>query len=246
MIKTLIADDEKHARERLKDLLAPYNEFKIAAEAKNGNQALEMIIVHQPQVAFLDINMPGISVFNSIPSLNQPPIIIFQTAYSEYAVEAFNINALDYLMKPVSRERLEKTIHKIREKLSTHARSSERPDPGSHHSTADKTDRISIHTRGKIKIIPIQDIRKICFEDGLSFIYTPEGRFMTDRFLNYYEAKLADSGFFRTNRANLVNLSYIESIHKMFKSRYLVELKDKSRVDLSRRKAVELKKLINF
>ena len=98
MIKTLIADDEKHARERLKELLVSFEIFDITAEAATGNEALEKIIMHKPDVAFLDINMPGISVFSTLPSLSHPPIIIFQTAYSEYAVEAYNINALDYIM----------------------------------------------------------------------------------------------------------------------------------------------------
>ncbi|MCK5451690.1 MAG: response regulator, partial [Candidatus Omnitrophica bacterium] len=117
MIKTLIADDEKHARERLKELLVTFEIFDITAEAATGNEALEKIIMHKPDVAFLDINMPGISVFSTLPSLSHPPIIIFQTAYSEYAVEAYNINALDYIMKPFSRERLEKTVCKIQEKM---------------------------------------------------------------------------------------------------------------------------------
>ena len=112
MIKTLIADDEKHARERLKELLLAFEIFDITAEAATGDEALEKIIMHKQDVAFLDINMPGISVFNTLPSLSHPPIIIFQTAYSEYAADAFNINALDYIMKPFSRERFEKTVGK--------------------------------------------------------------------------------------------------------------------------------------
>jgi len=246
MIKTLIADDEKHARERLKELLVAFEIFDITAEAATGNEALEKIIMHKPDVAFLDINMPGISVFSTLPSLSHPPIIIFQTAYSEYAVEAYNINALDYIMKPFSRERLEKTVGKIQEKMYAQSQSLEASAGKVGESASGKTEIISIKVRGTIKIIQVKDIQKICFEDGLSFIYTHEGRYMTDKYLNYYENKLVNSGFFRTNRANLVNLDYIESIHHMFKGRYLVELKDKSRVDLSRRKAVTLKKIIDF
>ena len=246
MIQTLIADDEKHARERLKELLATFEMFHITAEAATGNEALEKIITHKPDVAFLDINMPGVSVLNTVSSLSHPPIIIFQTAYSEYAVEAFNINALDYIMKPISRERLEKTVEKIQEKISTQIQSPEFSTGKSGDPESEKTEIISVKVKGTIKLIQVTDIHKICFEDELSFIYTDEGRYMTDKYLNYYEKKLANSGFFRTNRASLVNLDYIESIHHMFKGRYLVELKDKSRVDLSRRKAAALKKLIDF
>ncbi len=246
MIKTLIADDERHARERLKELLVAFEIFDITAEAASGNEALEKIIMHKPDVAFLDINMPGISVFNTLSSLSRPPIIIFQTAYSEYAAEAYDIDALDYIMKPFSRERLEKTVGKIQEKMYAQNQSSDFLTGKVGESSGDKKEIIPIKVRDTIKIILVKDIQKICFEDGLSFIYTNEGRYMTDKYLNYYEKKLANSGFFRTNRANLVNLDYIESIHHMFKGRYLVELKDKSRVDLSRRKAVALKKQIDF
>jgi DNA-binding LytR/AlgR family response regulator len=246
MIKTLIADDEKHARERLKELLAAFGIFDITAEAVNGNEALEMIITHKPDVAFLDISMPGISVFSAIPSLGDPPTIIFQTAHSEFAVEAFNINALDYLMKPVSRERLAKTVDKIQEKLSGQIQLPDLSIGKSGETDSGKMEIISVKVKGAIKLIQVADIHKICFEDELSFIYTDEGRYMTDKYLNYYEKKLADSGFFRTSRANLVNLDYVESIHHMFKGNYVVELKDKSHVDLSRRKAAELKKIIEF
>ena len=246
MIKTLIADDERHARERLKELLVAFEIFDITAEAASGNEALEKIIMHKPDVAFLDINMPGISVFNTLSSLSRPPIIIFQTAYSEYAAEAYDIDALDYIMKPFSRERLEKTVGKIQEKMYAQNQSSDFLTGKVGESAGEKKEIIPIKVRDTIKIILVKDIQKICFEDGLSFIYTNEGRYMTDKYLNYYEKKLVNSGFFRTNRANLVNLDYIESIHHMFKGRYLVELKDKSRVDLSRRKAVALKKQIDF
>lgn len=246
MIKTLIADDERHARERLKELLEAFEIFDITAEAASGNEALEKIIMHKPDVAFLDINMPGISVFYTLPSLSHPPIIIFQTAYSEYAAEAYNINALDYIMKPFSRERLEKTVGKIQEKMYAQNQLPKVSAWKKAESAPEKMEIVSIKVKDTIKIIKAKDIQKICFEDGLSFIYTHEGRYMTDKYLNYYEKKLANSGFFRTNRANLVNLDYIESIYHMFKGRYLVELKDKSRVDLSRRKAVALKKRIDF
>lgn len=239
MIKTIIADDEKHARERLKELLEEFDVFDIKGEASTGTEALEMIISYKPDVAFLDINMPGISVFDSIPSLNDPPLIIFQTAYSEYATDAFDINALDYIMKPLSRERLSNTVKKIRDNLSS---STERKDESDNISA----DRITIRDSGSIRVVKVKDIQKICFEDGLSFIYTEGNKILSDKPLKHYEDRLRDMGFFRSSKANLVNLDCIKAIYPMFKGQYIIELKDSSRIDLSRRKARLLKKIMDF
>ncbi len=242
MIKTLIADDEQHAIIRLKDLLSDYDQFQIIAEAKDGTGALESIVSLNPEVVFLDINMPGVSVFKTISSLQNPPLIIFQTAHSKYAAEAFDINALDYLLKPISRERFSQTITKILDKLTPTSPILSTPPP----AEKDQTEKISIKVEDTIKIFPIEKIHKICFEEGLTFIYTTEGRFLSDRSLNYYEEKIGDQGFFRSNRANLINLDHVSAIHKAFKGNYFVELNDGSKVDLSRRKAQFLKKSLPF
>ncbi|MCG8334529.1 MAG: LytTR family transcriptional regulator DNA-binding domain-containing protein [Proteobacteria bacterium] len=241
MIKTLIADDEQHALDRLKDLISDYDQFKIIAESRDGTSALEKIVSEHPDVAFLDINMPGVSVFKTLSSLSDPPLIIFQTAHSKYAADAFEIDALDYLLKPVSKERFARAVEKIKERLQSKQKQPVSTSPG-----AEQIEKISLKIQGAIKIIPVKDIQKICFEEGLSFIYTKEGRFLSDRSLNHYESKLQEAGFFRSNRANLINLNYIATIHKAFKGNYLVELKDGSRVELSRRKAQVLKKQLEF
>jgi two-component system LytT family response regulator len=236
MITTIIADDECHARERLKEL------FDIVAEAKDGNEALQLIITHKPEVAFLDINMPGISVFQSIPSLQNQPMIIFQTAYSEHAAEAYTINALDYLLKPVRFERLEQAVQKILEKRghSTQKRqdSSETPAKPANHLT--------ITVGGKTKIIAPKDIVRISFEDGFCYLYTESEKMISDKFLNYYEEKLTGSNFFRTSRTDIINLDRIAMIHKEIEGMYIIEMKNGMRIDLSRRKAQQLKEFIDF
>ena len=241
MINVIIADDEKHARERLRELLEESGFFNIAGEASTSHEAFEMIVTQKPDVAFLDIDMPGISIFDTISSLNDPPIIIFQTAYSEYAAEAFNINALDYLMKPLRRDRMNQAVQKIQERMSLKIEESEKKVPD-----ASKLEKITVRDRGAIKLVQVKDILKICFEEGLCFIYTDERKFLSDKTLTHYEERLKDQGFFRSSRANLVNLDFIEKIHPMFQGSYLIELKDKSRVELSRRKAQILKKMIEF
>ena len=242
MITTIMADDEKHARERLRELLDRFAVFDIVAEAVDSNEALQLIITHEPEVAFLDINMPGISVFKSIPSLQNPPLIIFQTAYSEHAAEAFDIDALDYLLKPVRYERLEKTVAKIKEKLALKTTD----QLTSSDTTTKSIDHITIKISGKTKVIAVKDIIRISFEDGFCYVYAAGDKLISDKYLNYYEEKLTGSQFFRTSRTDIINLDHIAMIHKMFQGMYTIELKNGMQVDLSRRKAKLLKKIVDF
>ena len=162
MIKTLIADDEKHAIDRLKDLLADFDQFQIIAEAKDGIGALEKIVSLKPDVAFLDINMPGVSIFKTISSLSTPPLIIFQTAHSKYAADAFDIDALDYLLKPVSRARFSKAVSKIMEKLSSaegHPVVKEQAEGPA--GVPGPIEKMSIKIQEASKIIPVREIEKI-------------------------------------------------------------------------------------
>ena len=243
MIRVLLADDEKHIRERLKEMLKKYNIFTIESEAKNGDEVIKEIISKKPDVAFLDINMPGVSVFESIPSLKNAPIIIFQTAYSEYAVNAFGINALDYLLKPISEERLDQTVEKIKKEINAKLK---KDNEESLKEIPSDIENISVKNQGRIKVIPIDEVYKITFEEGFSFIYTYEGRFLSDKYLNYYEELLKDRKFFRVSRSDLINTKYISIIHPMFKGSYVIELKNGAKIKLSRRRAGVLKKLIDF
>jgi len=240
MIKVLIADDEKHARERLKEMLGKYEIFSIEAEAKNGDEVISLIISKKPDIAFLDINMPGVSVFNTISSLKNPPVIIFQTAYSEYAVDAFGISALDYLMKPVSYERLDKTIEKIKKHF--YAADILIEEEKKH----DKIKSLTAKTAGLIKIIPVEEIYFITSDDGLTFLQTEKEKLLLDKYLNYYENILSDHNFFRANRKDLINLNLIHSIHPMFNGNYIIEMKNNEKIALSRRRTKDLKNIIDF
>lgn len=242
MIQILIADDEQHAIDRIKELLADYDQFQILALAHSGTEALEKIVDLKPDVAFLDINMPGVSVFQSIASLQAPPMVIFQTAHSKYAADAFDIDALDYIMKPISRERFTQTVAKIMGKISGSAAANRAAKP----LEQEQRTKITVKLKEGIKIIEVNDIFKICFEEGLCFIYTEEGRFISDRSLNYYEEKFNDLGFFRASRANLVNLAFVATIHKGIKGSCFIELKEGAKLEVSRRKALILKKTLGF
>lgn len=238
IITVLIADDEKPARNRLKSLLKEHNNFQIVAEAENGDEVLSMLISKSPQVAFLDINMPGASVFSTIPSLKNPPLIIFQTAYSEYGVKAFDINAVDYLLKPISKERFKTAIEKLQLNIGL----------GSSESQAENKNEsieiISIKSGDSIRVIKVKHIHKISFEDGFSFIYSGAERIYSDKSLNYYDELLKNSGFYRVSRTDIINISYISKLHPMFKGQYSVELKSNERINISRRRLQGLKELL--
>jgi two-component system LytT family response regulator len=244
MITAIIADDEAHARERLRELLGRFEgAFEILAEAGDGNEALQLIVNHKPHVAFLDINMPGISVFQSMASLQHPPLIVFQTAYSEHAARAFEIDALDYLLKPVRLERLEKTVAKIIERLT--AAAPEPQKPAETGGTGAAADHVSVTAAGKTRIVAASDIVRISVEEGFCCIYAAGEKLMSDKYLNHFEEKLGNGSFFRTSRTDLVNLRRIAMIQKEYDSSVIV-MQDGSRVEVSRRKAQELKRIMDI
>ena len=226
----------------MRELLGRFGRFDVIAEAADGNEALQLIITRRPAVAFLDINMPGVSVFESIPSLQQPPVVVFQTAYSEYAAQAYDIDALDYLLKPVRFERLEKTVARIIEKL-TSVQAGVAPPPG---PAPGLSEHVAVTIGGKTRIIPADDIVRISIENDCSCIYTADERFISDKYLNYYEEKLDGNRFFRTSRSDIISISSISSIQKLLPGEYTVELRGGKKIELSRRKAQELRKIIDF
>jgi two-component system LytT family response regulator len=242
MITAIIADDEAHARERLRELLERCSAFDIVGEAADGSEALSMIVQHVPQVAFLDINMPGVSVFTALPTLRTPPLIVFQTAYAQHAARAFDIDAIDYLLKPLRFERLEQTVARIRERIAradTAAPPAARPaEPGAPH--------IPVTINGATRLVPIRDIVRISFENGFSQLYTVREKIPSEKYLSYFEHKLAGARFFRASRTDIINLDAVAVIHKMFGGVYTIELNNGARVDLSRRKAQRLKQIIDF
>lgn len=237
-ITVLIADDEEPARNRLKSLLSNNSSFKIVYEAENGDQVFTGIIEKEPMVAFLDINMPGASVFNTIPSLKNPPLVVFQTAYSEHGVKAFDIDAVDYLLKPVSRERFNKSLNKIISVLGI-SKDSVKAD----HSDPLK-DVISVKSGETIKVIQIGDINRISSHDGFSFIHTGSEHLYSDKSLNFYSDLLEDRGFYRISRTEIINLKSINKLHPLFKGQYVVELHDGEKLTISRRRVQRLKELI--
>jgi two-component system LytT family response regulator len=216
-------------------LLSDYPGVTIVAEIADGDELIPVLRDKSIDVAFLDINMPGPLVFKTIESLARPPLIVFQTAYSEYAVDAFAIEALDYLMKPISRERFRACVTKIKKAM-------EQRDRGPEHSIT----RVTVKYGNIMKVIELPDIYAISTVEGFSYIYTEEGRFLSDRSLNYFEEMLSSSRFYRVSRGTIVNLDFVKVLHPMFKGSYSLELKNGTKVIVSRRRMGRLKELLGF
>jgi len=236
-MKALIVDDEKHARERLAWLLKELDFFSEHFEAENADEAVKIILKEEITAAFFDINMPGQPVFEVLKKMKNPPLIVFHTAYSEHAVKAFDVEAVDYLLKPVSMERLIACIEKIK-KASANKKNGNKKEEEKKY-----LQKIPVKKEGRIILINADDVVKISSEDGLSFAFTGDQKYLLDHYLNYYEENLDMEKFFRINRSDLINLKYIKNIHPMFAGNYAVELSNGEQLSLSRRKKSEFKKI---
>jgi DNA-binding LytR/AlgR family response regulator len=192
-------------------------------------------------VAFLDISMPGLSICAALASLQHPPQIVFQTAYSQHAADAFEIDAVDYLLKPVRIERLQKTLTKLRERLTPSSPPSSQlalPTVG--------PELLAVKLGSQTRLLAPADIIRISFEQGFSYLYTATEKIISDKSLAYYEQKLGAARFFRTSRSDLINLEHIALITRGFAGAQRIELRDGTHIELSRRRAVELRGIFEF
>jgi two-component system LytT family response regulator len=248
MIRTLLVDDEELARSALRRALnaAPeFEGFEIVGEAANGVEALEAIEEHRPDLVFLDIEMPGFGGFEVIQQLSNVPAIVFVTAYDEYAVRAFEANALDYLLKPVQPDRLQRALGRIRQRFA--ARSAERSreqdariaEIVAHRSGPLK--RLAARRGKRIVIVLLREIVRIEIEDKLVFACTAKERLSLEKSLGELETMLQPVGFLRISRSELVNLEMVRELAPYFSGTWRVKLANGEERDVSRERAKQLK-----
>jgi two-component system LytT family response regulator len=234
MIRTLLVDDEQPARERLRRLLAGTPDVEIVGEAEDGEQALERILETRPDLVLLDIQMPGCTGMEVAASLPSPrPHVVFCTAFDQYAVDAFELHAVDYLLKPVNQARLEKALERVR---------AGRPgDAG-----IDRAARVSPPTRfvaqrGRhYRVVPARDVLCFLSEEGLTKLQTATDHFWIPPTLNDLEARVDPRRFFRISRGAIVNLDSIQEIVPSGDGRGDIVLKNGTRLEVSRRRFREL------
>ncbi len=244
-MRVIIIDDERLAREELKSLLAQFSFIEIVDEAKNPEEGIAKIKEHKPDLIFLDIQMPGMNGFDMLKKLDEIPKVVFVTAYDEFALKAFEVKALDYLLKPVDPERLKETIQKVQqpeEEFATTLNSL----PAQKEKVLQAGDKIFIKDGEKCWFIDIAEVRMFESDGNYVKVYFDRFRPLILRSLNSLEDRLDPKLFFRANRKFIINLNWISSVENWFNGGLQVSLKDGEKVEISRRQAIRFKELMSL
>jgi len=247
MIKALIIDDEPLARMIVKEYLQKHKEIELLQECNDGFEGLKAIQQYQPDLIFLDIQMPKINGFEMLELIDQPPAVIFTTAFDEYAIKAFESHAVDYLLKPFSQERFDKAVQKMVEQrnISPVSKISE-PLLEAASQTAPQNQRIVVKNGSKIKIIPVEDVYYLEAADDYVKIFTKEGSFLKNKTMSHFEQSLDKNLFVRTHRSCIVNIQQITRIDPYEKDGHIAILKSGGRVSVSKTGYVKLKEVLGI
>lgn len=243
-IRALIVDDERLAREELKLMLKDYPDVEIIGEAKNGDEGIEMNTKLRPDLIFLDVSMPGMSGFEMIRQLDEIPNVIFITAFDEFALKAFEVSALDYLLKPVEKDRLKEALGKIQEKDDFSSEVKITPNRQNRFLTIN--DRVFIKDGERCWFVEINKIRKFESEGNYVKIFFDTFKPLVLRTLNSFEERLHPEDFFRASRKHLVNIHWIDTVENWFNGGLLLTLKDGEKIEVSRRQAIKFKDELGF
>lgn len=240
-MKTLVIDDERLARKELISLLSKYPEITIEGECSNGEEALAMIEQVQPDLIFLDVQMPGMSGFDMLDKIENVPYVIFVTAYDEYALKAFEVNALDYVLKPVEEDRLAEAVQKV-------VRAKQRDDQRlrlSQEGRLGQEDQIFIKDGEKCWFVALNEVRMFESEGNYVRVYFQNFKPLILKSLNNLEDRL-DHTFFRTNRKFVVNLRWVQSVENWFNGGLRLTLKDGTQVEVSRRQSARFREMLSL
>jgi two-component system LytT family response regulator len=230
-VKALVVDDEPLARRELRRLLAAFPSVQVVGEAGNIDEARERIEALAPDVVFLDIQMPGGTGFDLLTQLDRVPRIVFTTAYDQYAVKAFDVNALDYLLKPIEPERLAMAIAKIQTSAQRQASATD----------ASPLEQMFIKDGPRCWFVPLREVSLFTSEGNYVRLHWGKERPLLGRSLTSLEQKLDAKRFFRANRAQIVNLAFIQTVEAGEGGRLHLQLRDGPEIEVSRRQASEFK-----
>lgn len=245
MIRCIIIDDERLARNELKSLLSGFSQLEIIAESGDPEEAVEMINQLAPDLIFLDIQMPGMNGFELLEKIDKSPEVIFVTAYDDFALKAFQVNALSYLVKPVDSklfsEIVEKQINKIKVQNFN-------PKEESNHSIQylDKKDKVFVKDGDRCWFVQLDKIELFESEGNYVKLYFDDEKPMIHKTLNNLEEKLNPQNFFRANRKYIINLDYVDNIESWFSGSLLVKTKSGKEIELSRRQSAKFKEIMSL
>lgn len=230
MIKTIIIDDEPLATGIIKEFLADFPQFEIEAVCYDGFQGLKAIQEHQPDLIFLDVQIPKITGFEMLELLDEPPSVIFTTAFDEFAVQAFDAMAIDYLLKPFSKARFAQAIEKFLSQKETGNSSSELKL----NELAEKRNRLVVRVKNEIKIIPTHEVSFFEADDDYIAIHKGKEKYLKKMTMKSLEEALDPSKFVRVHRSFMINLNEITNIEPYERENYLVKMRDGQQVPVSK------------
>src|SRR6185312_14016735 len=240
MLKVILIDDERLARSELKRLLQEFPDVEIIGEAANADEAIEKIEALNPDLIFLDIQMPGKTGFDMLTQLEKAPHVIFVTAYDEYALKAFDVNALDYLMKPVEPKRLADALLKVKQKDEEEMLSyNNRGILGEH-------DQVFVKDGERCWFVKLSDVRLFESVGNYAKVFFGPNKPLILKSLNALEERLDEKVFFRANRKHIINLRKIEKIEPYYNGGLLLDLIGCEKIEVSRRQAVKFKEMMSL
>lgn len=242
-IKAIIIDDERLARTELKKLLQEFSDISVIDEAANADEGVEKIETQSPDLIFLDIQMPGKTGFDLLGELDKAPHVIFTTAYDEYALKAFEVNALDYLLKPIEPKRLSDAIQKLQYEIS---KEREGLNGFLNRGPLTENDQVFVKDGERCWFVKLNEIRLFESVGNYAKVFFATNKPLILKSLNALEERLDERVFFRANRKHIINLRWIEKIEPYFNGGLLVELKGGEKIEVSRRQTVKFKEMMSF
>ena len=240
-MRALVIDDERLARKELLKLLEDHPSIEVVGEAMNADEAFAMINELNPDLLFLDIQMPDKTGFQLLEMLDVVPMVVFTTAYDQFALKAFEVNALDYLLKPIQPERLSETVTKLQER--------ERMKPGSTRSADQKLgleDQVFVKDGDRCWFVSLANVRMFESDGNYIKVYFDNNRPMIHKSLNALDERLDERAFFRASRKHIINLSWVEGIEPWFNGGLMVRLRGGDKVEVSRRQAAKFKDMMSL
>jgi two-component system LytT family response regulator len=246
MIRTIIIDDEQPARDIIKHYLTKYTDLKIEGEFADGFSGLKAINDIKPDLVFLDIQMPKLTGFELLELLDEYPQIIFTTAYDQYAIKAFEMNVVDYLLKPYSQERFDVAVKKAKERLESPPKSAYKKLTENIAENLEQLERVVVKTGSKIKVIPTDTILYVESQDDYVMIYTNEGKYLKQQTMKYFEQHLEQGKFIRIHRSYIANIDTIKQLELYEKNSYVAVLSNGAKLKVSDSGYKLLKSVMKF
>jgi two-component system LytT family response regulator len=245
-ISAVIIDDESLGRQIIRKYLASHEDFEIRAECSNGFEGVKKINEMNPDIVFLDIQMPKLTGFEMLELLDDPPVIIFTTAYDQYAIKAFEVNAADYLLKPFSSERFDEALEKAKFLLKNKTRGNEIINGLITHTqeTTEYLERIVIKDGSRIHIIPVDTISYLEAQDDYVMIHSAEGSLLKQKTMKYFEEHLSPEDFLRIHRSYIAAIPRIKKIELVEKESYRLVLDDGTKLPVSKSGYEKLKSIL--